>query len=53
MNAIEVEALVKRFGAVRAVDGASLAVAAGSVFGLLGPNGTELNTCAAGILPAQ
>lgn len=38
-HAIEVVDLVKRYGDVRAVDGLSLAVAPGEVFGLLGPNG--------------
>jgi daunorubicin resistance ABC transporter ATP-binding subunit len=37
--AIVAEGLGKRFGAVRAVDGVDLAVAAGGVLGLLGPNG--------------
>ncbi|MFN8036285.1 MAG: ABC transporter ATP-binding protein [Acidimicrobiia bacterium] len=37
--AIEVVDLVKQYGATRAVDGLSLSVATGEVFGLLGPNG--------------
>jgi len=37
--AIEVIDLVKHYGATRAVDGVSLTVGAGEVFGLLGPNG--------------
>jgi len=47
--AIAIDALVKRFGAVTAVDGITLAVPKGSVFGLLGRNGagktTTLETC--------
>lgn len=47
--AIAIDALVKRFGAVTAVDGITLTVPQGSVFGLLGRNGagktTTLETC--------
>jgi ABC-2 type transport system ATP-binding protein len=42
--AIEVEALVKRYGAVEAVRGVSFAVAPGEVFGFLGPNGAGKST---------
>jgi daunorubicin/doxorubicin transport system ATP-binding protein len=42
--AIEAEALVKRFGTSRALDGADLAVPAGTVYGLLGPNGAGKTT---------
>jgi ABC-2 type transport system ATP-binding protein len=42
--AIEVSGLVKRFGAVAALDGASLAVRRGEVYGLLGPNGAGKTT---------
>jgi len=39
---IETDGLSKRYGLRRAVDGLSLAVAPGSVFGFLGPNGAAL-----------
>ncbi|MDQ3974124.1 MAG: ABC transporter ATP-binding protein, partial [Actinomycetota bacterium] len=42
--AIQVEGLVKTYGALRAVDGLSLAVPAGSVCCLLGPNGAGKTT---------
>jgi ABC-2 type transport system ATP-binding protein len=42
--AIETSGLVKRFGAVAAVDGIDLAVPEGSVFGFLGPNGSGKTT---------
>lgn len=42
--AIEIEGLVKAYGARRAVDGLSLQVASGEVFGLLGPNGAGKTT---------
>jgi ABC-2 type transport system ATP-binding protein len=38
--AIEADGLRKAFGQVTALDGLSLRVAAGSVLGLLGPNGS-------------
>jgi ABC-2 type transport system ATP-binding protein len=37
--AVETDRLVKSFGATRAVDGVSLAVPRGCVYGVLGPNG--------------
>jgi ABC-2 type transport system ATP-binding protein len=45
-NALAVEAvdLVKDFGETRAVDGVSLAVPPGSIYGLLGPNGAGKTT---------
>ena len=42
--AIEVAGLAKHYGAVRAVDGVSLTVETGEVFGLLGPNGAGKTT---------
>jgi ABC-2 type transport system ATP-binding protein len=43
-NAVEAVALVKDFGEKRAVDRISLAVPAGSIFGMLGPNGAGKTT---------
>jgi len=37
--AVETDGLVKTFGTTRAVDGVSLAVPCGCVYGVLGPNG--------------
>jgi len=42
--AIEAEGLVKSFGRFRAVDGVSLTVPTGSVYGVLGPNGAGKTT---------
>jgi ABC-2 type transport system ATP-binding protein len=42
--AIEVAALEKRYGDTRAVDGLTLSVEPGEVFGLLGPNGAGKTT---------
>jgi ABC-2 type transport system ATP-binding protein len=42
--AVEVEGLVKSFGATRAVDGIDLAVGPGTVYGVLGPNGAGKTT---------
>src|ERR671937_2992462 len=44
MLAIEVSDLVKSFGETRAVDGVSLSVRTGAVYGLLGPNGAGKTT---------
>ncbi len=41
---IVVEAVVKQFGALRALDGVSLSVASGETFGLIGPNGSGKTT---------
>ncbi len=52
--ALEARAVTVRFGRLTAVDGASLAVAPGEVFGLLGPNGsgkTTLIRALCGLLP--
>jgi len=43
-NLIEVNGLVKHFGATRAVDGVSFNVGTGTVLGLLGPNGAGKTT---------
>jgi ABC-2 type transport system ATP-binding protein len=43
-NGIEVEALVREFKNVRAVDGIDLAVAPGEIYGFLGPNGAGKST---------
>ncbi|HEU0131508.1 MAG TPA: ABC transporter ATP-binding protein [Mycobacteriales bacterium] len=54
-SAVEVEGLVKRYGATTAVDGASFAVREGTVLALLGPNGagktTTVETCEGFRLP--
>jgi len=42
--AVEAVDLVKEFGTTRAVDGVSLAVPTGSIYGLLGPNGAGKTT---------
>lgn len=47
---IEVVSLLKRFGAVTAVDGVSLAVREGECLGLLGPNGAGKTTVIRGIV---
>ena len=44
MNAIEVEALTKAFGRLKAVDGVSFNVPRGEIFGFLGPNGAGKTT---------
>ncbi len=44
VSAIEVRNLVKTYKSVRALDGLSLSVQRGSIFGLLGPNGAGKST---------
>ena len=44
MTAIEADGLTKRYGDVLAVDGLSLSVPAGSIYGFLGPNGAGKTT---------
>ncbi len=44
MKAIHIEQLVKTYGVVRALDGLSLEVDQGSIFGFLGPNGAGKTT---------
>ncbi len=41
---LETQALTRRFGKMTAVDGLTLSVKAGEVFGLLGPNGAGKST---------
>ena len=41
---LQVDAVVRRFGALRAVDGVSIGVQAGSITGLIGPNGAGKTT---------
>ncbi len=45
MNAADITKLVKRFGALTAVDQVSFAVEPGQVVALLGPNGSGKTTC--------
>lgn len=44
MNVIETNSLTRTFGDLRAVDGVDLNVESGSIFGLLGPNGSGKTT---------
>ncbi|WP_324715408.1 ATP-binding cassette domain-containing protein [Carboxydochorda subterranea] len=48
--ALEIEGLVKHFGAVRALDGVTFEVPEGTVFGLIGPNGAGKTTTMRAIL---
>lgn len=45
MNAIEIQALHKRFGSKRVLDGVELAVPAEGIVGFVGPNGAGKSTC--------
>jgi len=44
MNAVAVEAVIKRFGATTALDRVSFTVAAGELFGFIGPDGAGKTT---------
>ena len=44
MNVVEVEQLVRRYGALTAVDGVSFTVGSGEMFGLIGPDGAGKTT---------
>jgi ABC-2 type transport system ATP-binding protein len=44
MQAIEIRNVTKRFNAVKAVDGVSLSVPRGSIYGFIGPNGSGKTT---------
>ena len=44
MNAIEIDNLTVRYGQLTAVDGVSLSIAEGEIFGLVGPNGAGKTT---------
>src|SRR5207244_9944983 len=53
---LEVRGVVRSFGGLRAVDGATLEVAPRSITGLIGPNGAGKSTlfnCISGFLRAQ
>jgi ABC-2 type transport system ATP-binding protein len=52
MTAIRAEGLVKQYGDLRALDGLSLAVEEGELFGFLGPNGAG-KTTTIGVLTGQ
>ncbi|WP_283136863.1 ABC transporter ATP-binding protein [Rhizohabitans arisaemae] len=56
MTAIEISQLTKTFGTVRAVDGVSFTVEAGTITGFLGPNGAGKTTtlrCLLGLVAAD
>jgi ABC-2 type transport system ATP-binding protein len=52
MNVLETVALAKRYGRVQALHGLDLAVPQGSVFGILGPNGSGKTTALGIVLGA-
>lgn len=56
MTAIELAGVIKRYGPVRAVDGLSLEIGRGEMFGLIGPDGAGKTTAIrlmCGLLPAD
>ena len=56
MSVIQIENLVKKYGANVAVDGLNLEIEGGKVYGFLGPNGAGKSTtlkCICGILPFE
>ena len=44
MNVVELDQVTKTFGTTRAVDGLSLAVPRGAIYGFIGPNGSGKTT---------
>ena len=50
---LEMRGVSKRYGGVRALDGARLAARAGEVHGLLGPNGSGKSTLNGSARPAR
>lgn len=48
--AVEVDGVAKRFGALKALDGATLRIRRGEVYGLLGPNGAGKTTLIRGLV---
>lgn len=48
--AVEVDGIAKRFGALKALDGATLRIRRGEVYGLLGPNGAGKTTLIRGLV---